>query len=508
MRGQALVMLALLHGTVLPAGAAEFIPGWDVDGVWDSNVLRTSTDEESDYSLRTGPNLRVRNVKGDFTYDAIYQLRYQEYVRLNGVSEFDQFASGEASWRATPTTDVGVSNNFGYSSSLGGLFEAVGVATAIQFVTPDRERITTNSANANIRHRLGPLWELTLSVDSDFTGFRSDNQADALSTAGTIQVTRGFTPRLVAGFGARYQRQDFADTPDTTGQGSTVYQGFGVLNYRISPTLRFAMSAGPAFAEPDAIDSQTVDASSYLPFAAETCPTRSDGVRFVPQGQALGFNISGPRCATATFEDQQGGRGFALPTSNTTAIPLATQSGSLGSLNYFGRISLDKEWAQWLASVSYNRSASSGSGLGTSTAVDTLEGSLRWTPSPLWNLSLLAAYSRQTQLTQQRVLQFAVTSEPTEIRIQQFGTTVTQNIVADIAVPFEVSQGDATDNAFTFTTTRVELLGERRISRRLSLDATATWWQQVSSSDFAEGDTIQNFRVVLGFTWNFDPIPL
>ena len=35
----ALVMLALLHVAVLPAGAAEFIPGWDVDGVWSSNVL-------------------------------------------------------------------------------------------------------------------------------------------------------------------------------------------------------------------------------------------------------------------------------------------------------------------------------------------------------------------------------------------------------------------------------------------------------------------------------------
>jgi hypothetical protein len=507
MRRHVLIILALLPAVALPAAAAEFIPSWDVDGVWDSNVLRTETDEESDFSLRTGPDLRFREKQGNFTYDATYQLRYQEYVRLNGISEFDQFANGEASWRVTPTTDVGFSDDFGYSASLGGIFDFVGVGTAIQIVTPKRQRITTNTANANVRQRLGPLWELTFSVNNDFTGFRAENQPDSLSTSGTIQATRGITRRLIAGVGGRYQRQDFSDTQDRAGQGSTVYQGFGILNYRISPTWRFAMSAGPALAEPDPLPNQAIQASSYFPVAADTCPTRSDGIHFVPQGQALGFTITGPRCQPALFRAPNGTLLLALPTSRTEPVPFSAQGGSLTSLNYFGRISLDKDWEHWTGSVSYSRSASSGSGLGTSTAVDTFEGTVRWTPSPWWNVSLLAVYSTQTQLTAQRALQFAVRSEQSEVLVQaQNGAIGT--ISAPIAVPFEVSQGDAIDNAFTATTTRVELFGMRRLSRRLSIDGTATWWQQATSSDFAEGTSIQDYRVVLGFTWNFEPIPL
>ena len=508
MRRQLIVTLALLHGAALPAGAAEFIPSWDVDGVWNSNVLRSAEDEQRDFSLRTGPNLRFREKQGDFTYDVTYQLRYEEYARLNGISEFDQFANGEASWRATPTTDVGFSDVFGYSSSLGGLFDTVGVGTAVQLVATTRERITTNVASANIRQRIGRLWELTVAADNSFTGFRSQNAPDSLSTSATIQATRGITRRLVAGIGAQYQRQSFSDTPDATGQGSTVYQGFGILNYRISPTWRFAVRAGPALAEPDPRGSQSIDASSYFPFNADTCPTRSDGVHFVPQGQALGFNITGPQCQRALFGAPDGTLFQAVPTSATQPVLFSAASGSQSSLNYFGRISLDKDWEQWTASVSYGRSASSGSGLGTSTAVDTFQGMVRWTPSALWNVSLQAVYSTQTSLTPLRALQFAVTNEVTDVLVQPLGGGPITNGMAAIAVPFEVSQGDAVDNAFTATTTRIELAGVRRLSRRLSVDGTASWWKQEGSSDFAEDTSRQNYRVVLGFTWTFEPIPL
>ncbi len=507
MRGHVLVTLALLHGAVIPAGAAEFIPSWDVDGVWDSNVLGTSGDEQSDYSLRTGPNLRFREKQGDLTYDATYQLRYQEYARLNGISEFDQFANVAASWRATATTDVVFNDDFGYSASLNGLFDFVGAGTAIQIVRPTRERITTNNANVNVRHRIGPLWELALSGSNDFIGFRSQNQPDTLTSSGRIQLTRGITPRLIAGVGAQYQRQDFSDTQDRTGQGSSVYQGFGILNYRISPTWRLAISAGPAFAEPDALGSQEIQTSAYLPFAVETCPTRADGVHFVPQGQALGFNVTGPRCQQALYRQPNGVLLLALPTSEALAVPLADQNGNLGSLNYFGRISIDKDWEQWTASLSYSRSAGSGSGIGTSTAVDTFESTLRWTPSPLWSVSLSTVYATQTQLTAQRALQFAVRNEQSEVFVVA-ENGATGIITAPIAVPFEVSQGDAIDNAFTATTTRLELSGVRRITSRLSIDGTASWWQQVNSSDFAASTTTQNYRVVVGFTWNFEPIPL
>jgi hypothetical protein len=245
------VMLALLHVAVLPAGAAEFIPSWDVDGVWNSNVFNDATDEESDFSVRTGPTLRLREAQGDLTYDLNYKVLYEAYARLdglNGIDSADQYLSARGAWAVTPNTTIEARDDFAYVSDVTALFDSAGLTSILVL---GRQRITTNNAGATLTQRLGPLWNLSASVGNQLLDYRDPRQSDTTATTGMLELTRGFTPRLVAGVGAQYKYQNFAAVGPTPSRGTTIYQGFGVLNYSFSPTWSLSARAGPAFVQPD-----------------------------------------------------------------------------------------------------------------------------------------------------------------------------------------------------------------------------------------------------------------
>src|SRR5678815_505196 len=144
------------------AQSAEFLPGWTVDGNWSSNVFRTADEDlsgrkipkEDDFSVRTGPNVRLRDRTGDVTYDLDYTLRYEAFLRLDGINDWDHFANGRGDWSIDDRTSLSVSDSFADSASLSGLLDT-NTAAAIAVVTGVRSRITTNDASASLRRRLG-----------------------------------------------------------------------------------------------------------------------------------------------------------------------------------------------------------------------------------------------------------------------------------------------------------------------------------------------------------------
>jgi uncharacterized protein (PEP-CTERM system associated) len=242
----ALVIVAVLLLVVVPARAAEFLPSWDLEGQWSSNVFKVAEDEQSDFSVRTGPKLRVREAQGDLTYDAYYQFLYEAYADIEGLNDIedsDQYFSGQGSWRATPTTTITASNLFAYTTSIDSLFDAAG--GLVSTVTFGRERVTTNNAQASIVHDLSPRWQLEASASNRLFHYQDQRQSDTTSTTGTLQLTRALTPRLIVGGGAQYQRQEFAAVTDLPRRGTTVYQAFGVVDYRITPSIRALVRSAP-----------------------------------------------------------------------------------------------------------------------------------------------------------------------------------------------------------------------------------------------------------------------
>jgi hypothetical protein len=495
----ALVIAAVLLVVVVPADAAEFLPSWDLQGVWSSNVFLVPSDEQSDFSVRTGPKLRVREAQGDFTYDAYYQFSYEAYARIEGLNDIedaDQYFSGRGSWRATPTTTITASDSFAYTTTLDRLFDDAGLVSTVTF---GRERITSNTAEASLVKDLNPRWQLTASVGNRLLGYQNDNQSDTTSTNGTLQITHALTPRLIVGGGAQYQRQEFSEVDEIPSRGTTVYQGFGVMNYQISPTFRLSARAGPAFVQPDSISVDDVSLPSFFAVDPSTCPKRADGTPVILQFPQSTADL----CSPAVYRSLFNGDAVALvaPSTERTDVPFIGDQNADSSLNYFGTISITKDWRQWRALLEYSRSASNSSGLSGSTVLDQFTGSVVWTPSQLWRISFDAIYSTQSALNETRQREIALLTD------DDFRFINGVPALGVFGVPFEVDTGESITSEVSLTTTYFTLAASRRISRRLTLNGAATYWEQ-QSGGLLEDSRVRDVQFSLGFTWNFEPIPL
>jgi hypothetical protein len=493
---RALVIVSLLQLVVFPVGAAELSPSFTTEGVWSSNVLKRTDDVESDFSFRVGPTLRLREAQGDLTYDMTYRFRYEQYAQLtdlNGFDTADQYFTGRGAWRVTPTTTLLVNDTFNYTTNITSLFDTTALVST---AAVGRERITTNNAQVGVTHQLGPLWELNASAGNVFYEYEDPRQSNTAATTGTLQLTRAFTRRLVAGVGTQYQRQDFDESDFNPTRGTTLYQAFGVLNYQFSRTWRLSARAGPAYVQPDAIETPDASVLSFYAVDPSTCPKRADGTPVIvqfPQSQA-------DLCTAAFYRTPQG---FIVarvqPSSTVTTVPFVGDQSASSSLNYFGTISMAKEWRQWRGSVDYSRSASNSSGLNGSSVLDQFTGTLRWTPSRLWRVNFNAIYSTQSALSKTRQREIAL--------IPGVDTTTIPGTVAVVGIPFEVDVGEELTNQIDLTSVLFSISGSRRISRHLSIVGAASFWQQ-ETTGLAEDTKVKDILISLGFTWNFDPISL
>ena len=157
--------------------------------------------------------------------------------------------------------------------------------------------------------------------------------------------------------GGQYQRQEFDPSDISPSRGTTLYQGFGVLSYAISPTWTFSARAGPAFVQPDSIESGDLVLPSYFAVDPSTCPTRADGT------PVLASSCDPTYYLTTSFRVEP-----VPPSQTLTAVPFVGSQSASSSLNYFGTISTSKQWRQWSVNLNYSRSASNSSGLNGSSA--------------------------------------------------------------------------------------------------------------------------------------------
>lgn len=534
MRFWIVLVLATSCVAALPARAAEFMPGWSVETVWDSNVLRTSEDETADYSIRTGPNVRVREDKGDLRYDLSYRPRYEAFIETEGINEFDQFVEAGGSWQIDASNEFQFSNSFAYTSSLSGLFETAGFGPGtVTVVVPRRDRITVNTGFAAFTHRLGPLWQVDASLSSQLYEYEQEFEPDSLANGGALQLSRSLTPRLRAGFGGQVQRQDFdAVTSEGESSGTTFYQGFGSFSYAISRTWSITANAGPAWSVPDSPPSE-VATLNYAPFVSRirsgaaitgavnpnTCsrsiggfpvfdPTKLNGGGC---GQAVYNDIFGQPIKVTLPNGQEVGIAVVpgqenAPRLSATRAPFDGDIAE-GALSYFGRLTMQKSWQRWVGSLSFERNASTSSGVGGSTILTSFTGNLRWTPTREWTIDFDAVYTTQTSANDVREQLWQLQTDASLIP-PTFFDGIGPAFPDPVGVPFSVVSGDEIDNAIDIVTYRFELVAERRIGRHLRVFGRASYWHQDSQGDLRIERSQDVTRVLLGVDWTFDPIPL
>jgi hypothetical protein len=280
--------------------------------------------------------------------------------------------------------------------------------------------------------------------------------------------------------------------------------------------MRLTASAGPALTMPDDQKVDDLQVFSHQPWDINTCPKLPDGTPYIPLAQAAGFQVRGAQCQPLIVRALVPGPGNTLqlknfiPTFNSEQIPVpfVGDTGVQNSITYFARLQIDKSWNQWHALLSYSRSAENGSGLGTSTLVDSLIGQVTYQPTQDWTFTLNAFGTMQSAISEVRAQRVAVrpVQQLTQLQSLPNGQDVIEAVVT-VPVPFQVVSGDKIDNPIDVKTYRVELRADRRIRRNLTAMASGSWYEQTNSGRAASNSRTE-YRVVLGFTWTFDPIPL
>lgn len=512
------------------ASAVEVEPGFDVRGAYDTNVFNADRgQEEDDILFFGGPDLAIRDRRRNFDYELSYQLRYEAFREFSEIDDFQHFARADANWRIAPRSELSFSNFLTRTSTANQLFLAGTPVTpgapVPGVIELGRQDVLVNQGDLTLTHRLTGRSQVISTVDGGYFRYPDGNQFDSLSTRGVSQYTYALSPKLVVGGGVSILRQDFGEVEGVEGRGSMFYQGFASLNYSITPSLTLVLSGGPAWSVPEELDTDQRDEEFVVP---ET------PVRLRVVGTTVGFfPIDAASCGTlgdeAILTSSCGTLERATDLTDGALVPVSIRTQSVPlrritfeddltpdpSLTYFGRASLEKQWEHAQGALQYERSASSASGVGSSTNLDTFTGRFSWRPTRKWNLSMLASYERQTLGSEQQIPAGSlVTVVPGTLFVDSFGNVLPDAAGARFRYDGAAFVGEplaSLDTDVLFTTLRVDLQATRSFTRTLSGVARASWWWQETERDVGDESTRsdrRDFRFELGFTWTLDPIEL
>jgi hypothetical protein len=299
------------------------------------------------------------------------------------------------------------------------------------------------------------------------------------------------------------------------------------------------MNGGPAWSMPDSTGNTGVTLD-YRAVDPATCTTRgADGSAIfnprLPRGGCQPSlwrgtaDIPNPSPPPPTFTIPVNlpivPGNFTAPLQTVTSVPFEG-SKLEGQLSYFGKIDLTKSWRTWSASIGASRSASNSSGFNGSTIVTAGTASVNWFPNPLWFVTLNGIYTQQ-QAANKIPEQLIVLDSSNLVADQAFDTSsagqgfvvpcvpgsspTCETFAADpVGVPRQIVTGRNLSNSVNVITWRIEAHAERQLSKNFNLEATASYWRQDVENQLASGSTRvqETWRVLFGFTWKFDPIPL
>ncbi|MCL4685368.1 hypothetical protein KJ059_11525 [Myxococcota bacterium] len=499
-------MALALFVTALPASARgmELVLGWRGATRWDSNVLRTSENEEADFSILTGPTLELRKPQGDVTGQLRWESLWRGFLKTSDANGFEHSGDLAGRWQADARNLFEIDNQFSRTDSVTSLLDTAdgNLTGAGRSLEAGTDFILQNNVRGTFSRRLSPLMTLEASVANALVQFEDEEDSDSLSTRGLLQITRALNERMVAGIGTAFTRQDFDDTIFQEGSGASIAEVFGIFNYQITPTLRMSLSLGPALNQPDDIDAirrvpEVPTLGSFLVDAA-SCPN----------------SVFGSGCSLAVAQNLATGAltNLAIATGSVPIVEAAFLDGAPeadDALTLFGAFSLVKRWERSSAQLRLQRRTSSASGDGTSQDLTLANVVFNWQPARRWSLTAIAAWTLQTSASEFPITELVVT--PGTVFVDSNGRVVEDASQAAFradgaAIASGVRTAGSSDSAFERTTYQLQFRATRRISRRLVANARTSWLRLEQSGDLQVDTTRDIYRLDIGIRWEFDPI--
>ena len=490
--------------------AADVTLGWDAATRWDSNVLNNSSNEQDDFSIRTGPSVEVEQLQGDVTGRLFGATFWEGFLDTDGADNFEFFADAEGAWRINARNELSFSNRLARTDALtsqlvveDGLPSATG-----QDVAVGRDSTFRNNAILDFSHQWSPLVSIDASVVNSIFDFESDTQSDGMSTRGAVQALRALNERMSVGLGAAFTRQDFDASESSSESGADIIEVFGIWNYQISPTLSLTSSLGPALNRPDEIE-QERDVQQFPTLFSTLLDAAS-----CPQP------VVSLECSPAIQRDPVTGQLLGQPAVVSAASIPVVRASFLGggpesddALTLFGRLSLVKTWERVSARLSVERRSSAASGNGVSTDLTSASASLSWQPDRRWHFTTLAAWTLQTSATDFPFTATVIQPSSESLFFDGDGRLVQDPSLAAFRVDGAaesagIIETGSTDSAFETTSYQLQFRATRRITGRLTARGSLSLFRSDFGGDLQSDRTTDAIRVDFGLRWELAPIRL
>jgi hypothetical protein len=543
----ALALVACALGIPGAPRAAELTFGIDGAVEYDSNVFRSSRDEQDDFIFRFRPSVALGEERGqDLNYRVQYALPVEFAVEHTQVDDVDQELYGTVGYHVNDRFEIYAANTFRYiRSELRTNFDGTEAAVDTPFINDERDRVTINNAMAGFRYLFTPRLVSSFDLSHDFFHPTRDDRQENWQLQGVGNLLYTLTPKHRVGGGAAVAYQKFYDSQDIVGSEAQIYNVFGSWRWAIDEKTQFSASAGPAIIRSEQEDADASDVRNWIPF------TRVNGNFTAPGGfvDILGDDVSGETFSggvllLSQFEqcpELQDSTDRVLVSNQScnvsVVVPLIGPDAALAEeiqntqatvnnenpngddstdVTVFADVTLTRTWTDKINSaIRYAREQGNASGLGGSVVGDSLVLSNNWQITEKWLLSGRAEWGQRKSVSEAgQVNTFVAELDPaTAFLNSPGGSAITVAGVAAGAAGVPVA-----GEAFTQRddTTEIDTMRWGLASRitRIFTRNTSGYLQFTYNKQESQGDSLgdpsdfDDYLVTLGVQHEFSPIKL
>jgi hypothetical protein len=532
--------MALVLLLAVPASGADLQFSLGGAGQADSNVFRSTANEQWDFLFLFTPSVRLQEERQtDVSYFLDYKFPAEISTRFyDNITSVNQFLNAGGTWHANDRLSFNARNQFRYANSLSNQVSFGADATTggqdIPIVNTERDQITSNVFDMGGTYLFTPRLSGQLK-----TGW----QANALASANYV-----LHPKHRVGGGFRYSFQNFSGFPGQLGSQTNNYYFFGNWAWQIMETLNFSATLGPAIFQTKQDDTPPLASTQLVPRllvpAGGVTFSAVEGIQDLTTGTVVtsanegdvivgrfANSVNGdPGCPTVpdlrtpdpddvvpiiTARGQSGlvpgcPSGILIRSSDAAALAqidqpiLLTNDNPIGaedtSVTLFAALSLVKRWSPNLISaLRYSRDQGIASGVGGSVVRDAFTLSTNWDFAERWEFLFRGDWT----LRQSESLGTSVFSEALGVNLAGAAGSVPraagfEGTVFVQQLPFD-----------TIDTTRWGVTGEvaHRLNKRTRAWIRLQYNQQSSrSASLGSSSDFDDFLATLGVHYTWDPI--
>ena len=491
----------------LSASATDLTLGLGAFVDYDTNVFRTTENEEDDVLFKLLPSIKIHEDRGqDFNYHARYRMPVEFSVNNSQeLNDIDHFGDVGVSYHPTDRIEIFLRDDVRSQRSILRTDIALDV-NDVPIVSQNRDRIITNDLRLGGSYIMSPRLTAFGSVGHRLFETSRDDRQDNWSANALGNVQYALSARNRVGVGAQYLHQDFEQSTIVPGSTSDSVNVFASWEWRITETLALELRAGPAVVviDEELPGSQTI--TQAVPSAVVTPSTgANDGVVRVSSLPTCPVVSGVPvlqGCALVDLAVTDAE--FAALTTGVASMP--TTLSTLGSptsdtsVDVFAEAGITKRWTEYFnTGARYSRSQGTASGVGGSVIRDTVTVSADWTPFERVRLVVRGDWVRRESV-----------SDLTQIFI-----VAQDGQVIDPAVPANVA-GALTQAILSTGSSRVDTnrwSGRARLAYQLFRNTTVSGVVRYDNQDsnggtLGSGSDFDNWTVSFGVTHQLDPIKL